>query len=171
MVAKKKTDPIGLPRSAIKRIEECVASKVLGVEYGTPLGQLLLAGDLSRPQYDAAVWFAQLEDGYRKAIGLMPVRSAGAESSRAEPIDPDSALGAKIAISDRSNVRAFRSAARAARDCGCAPGAYRAFYAVAVNDVDPMQAAETRAIGVMATRCVSDGLRKFREVMGRGKNR
>lgn len=156
----------GLPGAAIKRIEAATLAGVLGAEYGTPVGKMLLAGDLTRPQYDAARWFARLDADYRRAIGLPDLRSSSAQpGGHAEPPDPESEAGARMARSDASKVRAFGAAARAAEDRGRA--AYRMFYACAVMDVEPARLAPTRALAIPIIVAVAEALRQFRERAGR----
>lgn len=167
-MAGKKPKPDGIPRAAIKRIEEGAAARLLGPEFGTPIGQMRLLGDLPKGSYDAAVWFAQLDDGYRRAIGIPPVRSSSGEVTRGEPVDPFSELGEAKARSDRAKVRAFRDAAQAAVR-GCGMSAYRAFYAVAVLDADPGAVAPTRALGMIIVRDVAEALRRYRETAGRAR--
>ena len=47
-MAGKKPKPDGIPRAAIKRIEEGAAARLLGPEFGTPIGQMRLLGDLAK---------------------------------------------------------------------------------------------------------------------------
>jgi len=104
-----------LPETLIKRLLTHAAG-----EYGTPHGQMMLRGDLTKAQYAACKWFDELYRSYLKAIdGPKGIRtSTGQRIDPGHAPDPFSPIGWDIATDERNTVRAFDSARMAGMACG-----------------------------------------------------
>ena len=102
-----KQDP--LPLSAIRRVSLAVASRVLAAPYGTPIGLMSLAGEITEGEYDAALWFDRLHAVYRRAIGVREVRGQSLEiGSASTPSDPNSPKGERQAKQRRERQEPIR---------------------------------------------------------------
>lgn len=76
---------------------------------GTVYGAMMLRGEITPEQYEAAKALDHALAGYRKAIGARPLRSAALEpSGRAAEADPFSEAGEVAAARDRASVARFR---------------------------------------------------------------
>lgn len=118
------------PETLIRRLLTHAAG-----EYGTPHGQMMLRGELTKSQYAACKWFDELYRGYLRAIdGPKGIRtSTGQRIDPGHAPDPFSPIGWDIAADEKNTVRAFDSARIAALSSGHIK--FRMFWYVVVDGV------------------------------------
>lgn len=116
------------PETLIRRLLTHAAG-----EYGTPHGQMMLRGELTKSQYAACKWFDELYRGYLRAIdGPKGIRtSTGQRIDSGHAPDPFSPIGWDIAADERNTVRLFESARMAALVGG--ERKFRAFWHLVID--------------------------------------
>ena len=105
-------EPKGLPPATIRRMIATDAKRVEGAEWGTPIGRMVLEGEITAEQYLAGRQWDRRARLYWPAINAPSPdpQAARMGKSRGAPPDPSSAAGARQAKHDRSAVDAFRDA-------------------------------------------------------------
>lgn len=146
-----------MPESMIKRMMDFARP-----EYGTPIGFMLVRGEMTRGQYSACLWFEDLYRGYRKAIdGPKGIRtSTGQRIDPGHAPDPFSPVGWDIAADEKNTVRAFDSARIAGLARG--EGRFRAFWLVVIDGESPIGHHQKSAVAIVA-----DALDKHRGLSSR----
>lgn len=140
------------PETLIRRLLTHAAG-----EYGTPHGQMMLRGELTKSQYAACKWFDELYRGYLRAIdGPKGIRtSTGQRIDPGHAPDPFSPIGWDIAADEKNTVRAFDSARMAGRVVG--ESSFRIFWSVVIRDWSPESLYQRNCV-----KRVSDALDKHR---------
>lgn len=98
----------GLSPATIKRLMTVNARAVQGLEYGTPVGRLLLEQKISALEYQASRIWASNAKAYETAIDAKSLKAQNLdrEVSGFRP-DPNSAMGRRIADRERDDVDLF----------------------------------------------------------------
>lgn len=145
------------PETLIRRLLTHAAG-----EYGTPHGQMMLRGELTKSQYAACKWFDELYRAYLKAIdGPKGIRtSTGQRIDPGHAPDPFSPVGWDIAADEKNIVRAFDSARIAGLSRG--EGRFRAFWLVVIDGESPIGHHQKSAVAIVA-----DALDKHRGLSSR----
>jgi hypothetical protein len=151
----------GLPPTLIRRIKNLVVQGIMGAEYGSPLALLKLGGMVSEREYEAAIWYRQLDREYRAVIGVRGCKSQPlGEASRAAPPDPDSERGQLVAKREAWTMREYPRIRLAMAAAGA--DAVRCFDAVVLDDATPEGYAQRLAVAKVA-----DLIHKARHVQKR----
>ena len=112
--------------AAIQRLTECAIRGVADAAYGTPLGRLYLAGQLTAAQFAAGRRFDRLARRYLQAIAAPrpDPRSNGLDyGPRSPDIDPDSEAGRQQADNHRTIMNVMSEAQAVLANCGQAADA------------------------------------------------
>lgn len=112
------------------------------------------AGELSRPEYAAALWFEQLHRSYSKMICPPEFRRLYAKET-----DPDSFLGAQVAQREIATKWRYTAALREAKKEG--HKAWRHFEEFALSHYDPSQMARPHGEEVTGIRAVCKALARY----------
>lgn len=97
----------------VRRLRDAALAGMADEQWGTELGRLFLAGQITPPMYAAGKKWAERARRYQSAINCPPAspKSCAAEDGGfSEPPDPDSVRGEEVASSDSLAVRAFQEA-------------------------------------------------------------
>lgn len=152
------------PAAQIRRLRDAAMAGLRDPQWGTELGRLYLAGNISEIQYAAGKWWSEAAASFRRAIGAFPVRSPSVEVGRggASP-DPDSEEGRKLAVREAEQAERFFEAHAVLLSAG--RGAERA-----VRDVCERGLCSVAMSELMALRVGLSALASHRGLTGQNKS-
>ena len=127
------------PAFEIRRKLNEILAEVRSAEYGSQLGLLRVAGQISAPHYNAGKKWAVLVRDYAAATqSPRQPRSAILDAQASQPADPDSPRGRRQAACHRRIVASYAEALNVLQRAGCE----RVVDSVCVADHAPTQNAE-----------------------------
>lgn len=117
------------PETLIRRILTHAAG-----EYGTPHGQMMLRGEMTKAQYGACKWFDELYTRYLSALDIpRSMRtSTGERIEMGHAPDPFSPVGWDIVVREQAWVKKFDSVRMAGMACGLAK--FREFWRAVIEN-------------------------------------
>jgi len=109
------------PPSEVSRLRDAALAGMRDSVWGTSLGRLFLAGDITATQFSAGKRWAELSAKYSVACGgPKPARSAALDPDGGSPADPDSLQGRREARRARQTVESYLTASKVLKGMGAA---------------------------------------------------